>query len=133
MAWLNPARIRRPGVVLLVTVFFFSLFTILFGYSTWFPLSFLWLALMGASDTVSMVLRQTIAQLVTPDHVRGRMQSVNMIFFASGPQLGELEAGIVARLVGAPFSVISGGIACIGVVLLVGLTARKLLEYEFEN
>ena len=54
------------------------------------------LAITGAADTVSTVLRQTIRQLVTPNHLRGRMTSINMMFFMGGPQLGELEAGVVA-------------------------------------
>jgi hypothetical protein len=62
---------------------------------------------------VSTVLRNIIRQLGTPDRLRGRMTSVNMLFFMGGPQLGELEAGAVAQLFGAPISVISGGIACV--------------------
>ncbi len=133
MAWLNVGRIRKPGIILLIAVVLFSLFTVLFGYSTSLPLSVFFLALIGASDTVSMVLRQTIAQLVTPDEMRGRMQSVNMIFFAGGPQLGEVEAGVVARFYGAPFSVISGGYACIAVVLLIALISPRLRNYHFEK
>ncbi len=133
LAWFNMSKVRHPGLIVLVAVFFFSLFTVLFGLSNWMPLSLLCLALIGASDTVSMVLRQTISQLVTPDHMRGRMQSVNMIFFAGGPQLGELEAGIVARVGGAPFSVVTGGVACIVVVVLIGLASRQLRQYKFED
>jgi MFS family permease len=129
MASLSINNIRNPGKLLLIAVFFFSIFTVLFGISTSLPLSLLWLALVGASDTVSMVLRQTIAQLSTPDEMRGRMQSVNMIFFAGGPQLGELEAGIVARIGGAPLSVISGGIICTLVVILIAVSATQLREY----
>ncbi len=133
MAWWNVGRIRHPGIVLLVAVFFFSVFTVFFGFSDSLLLSMFWLALIGASDTVSMVLRQTIAQLVTPDEMRGRMQSVNMIFFAGGPQLGEVEAGIVARYWGAPFSIITGGLACIAVVLGIAFFSRRLREYQFEH
>ena len=133
MAWVNPSRLRHPGLVVLVAVFFFSLFTALFGLSTSLPFSLVCLALIGASDTVSMVLRQTIAQLATPDAMRGRMQSVNMIFFAGGPQLGELEAGVVARWAGASFSVVSGGVACIAVVVIVGLYSQRLRDYRFSH
>jgi predicted MFS family arabinose efflux permease len=133
MAWVNVSRTRHPGLVLLVAVFFYSLFTVLFGFSSWLWLSLIWLALIGASDTISMVLRQTIAQLVTPDEMRGRMQSVNMIFFAGGPQLGEVEAGVVARLAGAPFSVVSGGVACLLLVLVVSGFSQRLRHYEFEK
>lgn len=73
----------------------------------------LWLAGCCAADTVSTVIRSTLRQLLTPDHLRGRMTSVNMVFFMGGPQLGELEAGLVAALLGAPFSIVSGGIATV--------------------
>ena len=69
--------------------------------------------LTGATDTVSMVIRNIVRQLETPDRLRGRMMGVNMVFFMGGPQLGELEAGAVANWLGAPFSVISGGIGCL--------------------
>jgi predicted MFS family arabinose efflux permease len=133
MAWLNPSRLKHPGIILLVAVFFFSLFTILFGFSTVLPLSLFCLFMTGACDTVSVVLRQTVSQLVTPDELRGRMQSVNMIFFAGGPQLGELEAGIVARLAGAGFSVVTGGIACALVVLAIATLSPTLRKYQFEK
>jgi hypothetical protein len=88
------------------------------------------LALMGASDTVSMVIRNTIRQLQTPDYIRGRMVSVNQIFFMGGPQLGELEAGLVAQFFGAPIAVITGGI---GTLLAVVWSVNKwpqLYHYE---
>jgi len=64
-------------------------------------------------DTVSTVIRNVIRQLETPDHLRGRMTGINMVFFQGGPQLGELEAGAVANWFGAPASVVSGGIGCL--------------------
>ncbi len=82
--------------------------TIVFGASTSFWLTFAALFLTGAFDTVSMVLRHTVMQLSTPDELRGRMTSVNMIFVTGGPRLGEAEAGLVAGLAGAPFSVVAG-------------------------
>jgi MFS family permease len=98
-----------------------------------FALSYLFFALTGAGDTVSTVIRGTIRQIMTPDHLRGRMTSVNMIFFMGGPQLGELEAGVVAALLGAPFAIVSGGIAT---VLLTGWIAWKyprLREYRSDR
>ncbi len=65
---------------------------------------------VGAADSVSTIIRNTIRQLQTPDYIRGRMTSINQIFFMGGPQLGEVEAGVVAQLFGAPFAIISGGI-----------------------
>jgi MFS family permease len=103
-------NIRRQGLAVIVAIVFYSLATIGFGLSRSFALSMAMLAVVGASDTVSTVLRQTIRQLSTPDGLRGRITSVNMIFFMGGPQLGELEAGVVASAIGAPWSVVAGGI-----------------------
>ncbi len=116
------AEIEKQGVVLLVSVAIYGAATVLFGLSASFALSFLFLALVGAGDTVSTVIRGTLRQLLTPDHLRGRMTGVNMIFFMGGPQLGEMEAGVVASLLGAPFAIISGGIAT---VILTGWIAWK--------
>lgn len=77
------------------------------------------LILVGAADAVSTIIRNTIRQLLTPDHLRGRMVSVNQIFFLGGPQLGEVEAGVVAQLFGAPFAIVSGGIGCLVAVAWV--------------
>ncbi len=115
-------EIRRQGLVLLVSVAVYGLATALFGLSTVFALSYLFFGMTGAADTVSTVIRGTIRQLVTPDHLRGRMTSVNMIFFMGGPQLGELEAGLVASLFGAPLAIVTGGLAT---VLLTGWIAWR--------
>jgi MFS family permease len=104
--------IERRGLVVLVCVVVYGAATAAFGLSTNFPLSLLLLAVTGAADSISTVLRQTARNLATPDELRGRMTSVNMIFFVGGPQLGEVEAGLLARAVGAPWSVASGGLAC---------------------
>jgi hypothetical protein len=77
-----------------------------------------------------MVIRNVIRQLATPDSMRGRMTSVNMIFFMGGPQLGELEAGVVAQLWGATFSVVSGGIACMLATGWVAWRTPALRAYE---
>lgn len=115
-------EIRRQGLVFLMAVLLFGLATILFGFSENMPMALISLILVGASDSVSTIVRNTIRQLQTPDHIRGRMVSVNQIFFTGGPQLGEIEAGVVAQVFGAPFAVVSGGIACI---LAIGLIARR--------
>ena len=88
------------------------------------------LAVTGAADTVSTVLRQTIRQLATPNHLRGRMTSINMVFFMGGPQLGELEAGVVASLIGAPLSVIIGGVGSLLSAGVAATRAKALLKYE---
>lgn len=125
--------IRRQGVVLLGSVVVYGLATALFGVSTIFAFSYLLFASIGAADTISTVIRGTVRQLLTPDHLRGRMTSVNMLFFMGGPQLGELEAGLVAAFWGVPFAIVSGGLAT---VLLTGWVAWKyplLRTYESEE
>lgn len=123
-------RIRHQGRTILVAVAAYAGFTVLFGLSRTFLLSLLFLAATGAADTVSMILRQTVRQIVTPDALRGRMSSVGMMFFMGGPQLGELEAGLVARALGAPFSVVSGGIAALAFTAAIAWRSRRLREYR---
>jgi MFS family permease len=121
----------RPGLAVLVSVAVYGAATVAFGLSRSYWLSLACLALSGAADTVSTVIRQTIRQLITPDRLRGRMTSVNMIFFMGGPQLGELEAGLVAMAAGAPFSVVLGGVCCLAAVAFAFGRARELLRYRF--
>ena len=123
---------RRQGKTVLISVAIFGAATVVFALSRWFWLSLLMLAVTGAADTVSTVLRQTIRQLVTPDYLRGRMTSVNMIFFMGGPQLGEFEAGAVAALIGATLSVLTGGVGCLIAVAAASLWAKSLLHYDGE-
>jgi MFS family permease len=125
--------LRRQGALMLGSVALYGAATIAFGLSRVFWFSLLMLALTGMADTVSTVLRQTIRQLSTPNYLRGRMTSVNMIFFMGGPQLGELEAGAVASLTGsAMISVVTGGIGCLVAVALMAWMAKSLLSYEGE-
>jgi MFS family permease len=125
--------IQRQGYVLLVSVAIYGVATALFGWSTWFWLSYFLFALTGAADTVSTVIRGTVRQLLTPDHLRGRMVSVNMIFFMGGPQLGELEAGVVAAFFGAPVAIVTGGIATVVMTLWVAWKYPRLREYRAES
>ena len=106
-------RIDRRGATLLWAVALFGVATVGFGLSRSFWLTFFCLAMTGAADTVSMIIRNIVRQLETPDRLRGRMTGVNMVFFLGGPQLGELEAGAVANWLGATFSVVSGGVGCL--------------------
>lgn len=124
---------RKQGKIVLASVAAYGGATVVFGLSRWFWLSLLMLAITGAADTVSTVLRQTIRQLVTPNHLRGRMTSVNMIFFMGGPQLGELEAGVVAALIGATLSVVTGGVGCLLAVVAASLWGKNLLHYEGDS
>lgn len=125
--------IRRQGFVLLASVVIYGLATALFGVSTIFALSFVLFALIGAADTISTVIRGTLRQLLTPDNLRGRMTSVNMLFFMGGPQLGELEAGLVAGVFGAPFAIVSGGVATVLLTAWVAWKYPRLRTYESEE
>lgn len=122
--------LRRQGPTFLLAVVAFGLATVGFGLSVSFIAAFLCLILMGAADSVSTIIRNTIRQLQTPDHLRGRMTSVNQIFFQGGPQLGEVEAGLVGNAFGVPFAIISGGV---GVILAVGWIARRWPQIRLYN
>lgn len=124
------SRIRRQGKLLMWGITLFGFATILFGLSRSFVLTFVALILIGAGDAVSTVLRNTIRQLQTPDELRGRMISINQIFFAGGPRLGEVEAGLVAQAFGTPISIITGGIGCLISVVVVALKFPQLRNYN---
>src|SRR6266446_8459106 len=122
--------LKKQGLLVIVSIAVFGAATIAFGLSRVFWFSLLMLAITGSADTISTILRQTIRQLVTPNKLRGRMTSINMIFFMGGPQLGEVEAGALAALVGAPLSVVTGGAACLVAAALALGAARNLRRYE---
>jgi MFS family permease len=128
----------RQGRVFLWAVAAYGAATIVFGFSRSFLLTFAALAAGGLADLVSTVIRQTLRQLITPDELRGRMTSINMIFFMGGPQLGELEAGLVASLfasaaLGATVSVVSGGIATILVVAVIASATPVVRNYDLQK
>jgi MFS family permease len=123
-------RIERRGPTLIWAVFGYGVATVVFGLSRSFWLTFACLAWAGASDAVSMVIRNLVRQLETPDALRGRTIGINMVFFMGGPQLGELEAGLVANWLGAPFSVLSGGVACLIATAAVVWRTPELRHYR---
>jgi MFS family permease len=123
-------RIERRGIVLLWAIAAYGLATLAFGLSKMFWLTFFCLAVAGAADAVSTVLRSIIRQLMTPNRLRGRVTSVNMIFFMGGPQLGELEAGLVANWRGAPFSVVTGGLGTLIAAAAVAAGVPALRRYR---
>jgi MFS family permease len=122
--------VERRGDVLIASITAYGFATIAFGLSRHFWLSFACLAATGAADTVSMVFRNIIRQLETPDRLRGRMLGVNMVFFQGGPQLGELEAGLVANWLGAVISVVTGGVGCLAVTAWIATTTPALRAYR---
>jgi MFS family permease len=119
MLWLTRHPIeRRIGPALFAVVALFGVATTIFGLSTWFPLSLAALAILGASDAVSVVLRFTLVQIETPEAMRGRVSAINYLFVNASNTLGEFESGAVAAWLGAVTSVVIGGI---GSVLVAGL------------
>jgi len=122
--------IRRQGVALLVGVAVYGVATALFGVSTIFAVSYALFALTGAGDTVSTVIRATLRQTLTPDHLRGRIASVHMMLAMGGPQLGELEAGLVAALWSAPVAIVTGGVATVLLTAWVAWRQPGLRRYS---
>jgi MFS family permease len=122
--------IRAAGRTLLTAVALYGVATIVFGLSRAFPLSLAAYIAAGAADQVSVVLRSTAIQLSTPDELRGRVSSVNLLFIGASNQLGAAESGFVAAATSATFAVVSGGIACLLVVLIVALRMPELRRYE---
>lgn len=123
-------HIERRGALLLWSIVGYGVSTIVFGLSRSFWLTFVCLALTGATDTVSTIIRNIIRQMETPDRLRGRTTGINMVFFMGGPQLGELEAGAVANAFGAPVSVITGGIGCLVATACVALASPVVRTYR---
>ncbi|WP_405384702.1 MFS transporter [Maribacter sp. LLG6340-A2] len=120
---------RNAGKKLLLAVFVFGVCMIVFGLSTYFWLSVIALFLSGAVDGVSMIIRQTILQLKTPDNMRGRVASVNSMFVGSSNELGAFESGVTAKLMGTVTAVVFGGtmtLLTVGITALVSPGFRKL-------
>jgi len=108
----------RVGITMMSAVAGFGVATIVFGLSRWFPLSFLALICLGATDMISVVTRQSLVQLETPDEMRGRVAAVNSIFIGASNQLGEFESGATAALIGVVPAVVIGGVGTLVVVVL---------------
>jgi MFS family permease len=121
---------RHLGRALLASVAAFGLATIAFGLSRWLPLSILTYAAVGAADQVSVVMRLNTIQLTIPDELRGRVTAVNFVFINASNQIGGLESGVVASLTSAMFAVVSGGIACLGVVALIAWRNPELRKHQ---
>lgn len=126
-------QIKNQGKILLYTVSLYGLATILFGLSKSYYLSLVFLAIAGAGDIISSIIRNTIRQLNTPDYIRGRVTSVNMLFVIGGPQLGEVESGIAAAILTTPVAVVIGGMGTIIATFLVGRFIPKIRKYQGEE
>ena len=122
--WIAHRRpLRQPGIALLWSVVGFGAAILVFGVSRWFWLSFVALFFSGAFDNISVVVRQSLVQLLTPDSLRGRVTAVNQIFIGSSNEIGALRAGLMAALIGPVAAVVWGGLGTIAVTALI---ARKV-------
>lgn len=124
---------KDAGKKLLVAIFVFGLSIILFGLSTSFWLSVFALFLSGLADGISVVIRQTILQLKTPDHMRGRVGAVNSIFVGSSNELGAFESGATAKLMGAVTSVVFGGSVTLLTVIVTALKSPTFRNLDLHK
>ncbi len=122
---------KNQGKILLVAVAGFGLCIIGFGLSHLYWLSFMFLMMSGMLDGISVVIRGTIVQLKTPDHIRGRVLSVNSIFIMSSNEMGQFESGLTAKLLGVVRSVVFGGTMTVLIALIVGSTNPKLRKMQY--
>lgn len=126
--------VQRRGLGILVSVAIFGVAIAAFGLLSagGFLLGLFLLAIAQGADTVSSIFRHTILQLETPDALRGRLSAINLVFVAGGPQLGQVESGVVAALWSPEASVITGGLACVGVVVVAHALVPQVARYRAE-
>ena len=124
---------KKAGIKLLAAVFGFGVSIIVFGLSTTFWLSVLALFMSGVTDGISMIIRQTILQLKTPDHMRGRVASVNSMFVGSSNELGAFESGLTAKLMGTVTAVVFGGSMTLITVLATGIISPKFRKLDLRK
>ncbi len=123
-------KLAHQGQAIIYSVILYGAFTIAFGFSRVLPLSLIFLVGVGFGDMVSTIIRNTIRQMVTPDHLRGRMASIMRMFVQGGPHLGEMEAGFLAKFIGGPATVVVGGVGVILITMLVALKIPTLRKYQ---
>lgn len=121
---------RRAGSVMLWCVFAFGLFTVVFGLSHNLVVSLIMLFLIGASDSISVIVRSTMIQLATPDEMRGRVSAVNMVFIGASNEVGQFESGITAQWFGAVPAVVLGGIGTMLIVAAWSVLFPKLRKMD---
>ena len=124
---------NKPWRNLLLAVSGFGVFILIFGVSETMWISLLALFLAGASDSVSVVIRFNILQVMAPEGMRGRVHSINSIFLSSSNEIGAFESGVMAKLLGTVQSVVFGGLACLGVVGLIFWKSKDLFSMRFDD
>jgi hypothetical protein len=122
--------VRRQGVAVCIAAALWGVAIAVFGLAKSILLALAMLAVAGAADFVSAVLRGTILLQATPDAMRGRLSGIELAQVAGTPQLGNVEAGVVAALTSVRFSIVSGGIACVAGTILVALALPALVRYD---
>ena len=122
---------KAQGKKLFISVAGFGVCIALFGLSKWFALSFVALVVAGMLDGVSVVVRGTLMQLKTPDHLRGRVGSVSSMFINSSNELGQFESGVMAKAMGVVPSVVFGGCMTVAVVFITWFKAPQLRKFEY--
>jgi len=124
---------KKAGIKLLVAIFGFGVAIIVFGLSTWFWISVFALFASGVFDGISMIIRQTILQLKTPDHMRGRVASVNSMFVGSSNELGAFESGLTAKLMGTVTAVVFGGTMTLITVVTTGIVSPAFRRLDLQK
>jgi MFS family permease len=124
---------KNAGMKLLAAIFGFGICIIVFGLSTSFWISVVALFLSGATDGISMIIRQTILQLKTPDAMRGRVASVNSMFVGSSNELGAFESGVTAKLMGTVVAVVFGGAMTLLTVVTTGLVLPSFRKLDLRK
>lgn len=123
-------HVRRQGLAVMGSIVVWGGALIVFGLANALWLALLMLAVAGAADMWSGIFRTSIAQAVVPDAMRGRLSGIELAVVATGPSLGDLEAGVVGSLVSVPFAIVSGGVACIAGVGILGLLVPQFGRYD---
>ena len=121
--------LRKAGRTMLLAVAGFGTVTVVFGISKNFWLSMAMLFVLGSCDNISVVVRSTLVQVLTPDDMRGRVSALNSLFIGTSNELGAFESGLVASFLGPVFSVVSGGIGTIIVALVMTWLSPELRRY----
>lgn len=123
------SKVKKQGKLLLISVAIYALATVYFGFSTSFIMSLLALFIAGGANVISVILRSTITQLNTPNHMMGRLSSISSVFWFAGDKLGDVEGGFLAQLLGARLSVVLGGIGALVTVGVMTLGISSLRNY----
>ncbi len=129
LALMHRRPMAKAGQALLWAVAGFGVSIIVFGLSSWFVVSLLALVATGAFDCVSVVVRHTLVQMLTPDRMRGRVSAISGMFISASNELGEFESGTLARFTSPVFAVVSGGLGTLAVVITAALTIPQLRAY----